>query len=308
MNRSLSNNDDVHDLAALCARLRQIPRDVGDYTFNAQDALTQFGLGEYELEALRHAGLHGQSADGEYTYAECDLHYVGLRHGVAKDALAGIKLWRTSLERLVEAGEARIHVSYIPKVSDEIQPVNEYVVLPDDPRHPVKLRHLTPAAEFTVTQSATWPVLPDDAAAVVDEVASGEFCLLPPRLVGDIALAQRIGLTECWTGSKFIVEECRRIGRRARIVHGLMIALPFSSAHTWAEVEVDGIWTPVDPLIIDLMRRWGGLDPAAWPHHRSPGAILRPLVWDPSAPVPLVCRAGRSVPTTFLTRIVAGSS
>ncbi len=300
--------DDAHDLAALCARLRQIPRDAGDYTFDAQDALMQFGLGEPELEALRHAGLHGQSAEGEHTYARYDLHYVGLRRGVAQDVLAGINLWRASLNRLVDAGGARIHVAYVPKVPDETQPVDGHVVLPGAPSHPVKLRHLTPAAQFTVTQSTTWPALPDDVAAIVDEVASSEFCLLPTRLAGDTALARRIGLTECWTGSKLLVEACQRIGRRARIAHGLMVALPFSSPHTWAEVELDGIWTPVDPLIIDLMRRWGGLDPAAWPHHRSPGAIVRPLVWDPPAPVPLVSRAGRSVPTTFLTRIVAGSS
>src|SRR5262249_43950152 len=74
------------------------------------------------------------------------------------------------------------------------------------------------------------------------------------------------------------------------------------------EVEVDGVWTPVDPLIIDLMRRWGGLDPAAWPHHRSPGAMLAPLVWDPLTPHPLVSRVGHGVPTPFLARIVTGSS
>ena len=297
-----------HDLAALCARLRQIPRDAGDYTFDAQDALTQFGLGEPELEALRRAGLHGQSADGEHTYAPYDLHYIGLRRGLAQDVLAGINLWRASLERLVDARGARIHVTYVPKLPDETQQVDGRVVLPGAPNHPVKLRHLTPIAEFTATQSATWPALPDNVAAIVDEVASIEFCLLPARLVGDTALARQIGLAECWTGLKLVVEACRRIGRRARIAHGLMVALPFSTPHTWAEVEVDGIWTPVDPLIIDLMRRWGGLDPAAWPHHRSPGAMLTPLVWDPPAPVPLLSRAGHGVPTTFLTRIVTGSS
>lgn len=300
------SNDNEHDLAALCARLRRIPREAGDYTCSAQDALVQFGLGEPELEALRHAGLHGRSADGEPAYAPYDLHYVGLRLGMAPDVLEGIKLWRTSLERLVGAGETHIRVTYVPKVPDETQPVDGHAVLPGAPHYPVKLQHLNPAAEFTATQSATWPALPDDVAAIVDEVASVEFCLLPIRLAGDTVLARRIGLTECWTGSKHVVETCRRIGRRARLAYGLMVTLPFSSPHAWAEVEVEGIWTPVDPLIIDLMRRWGGLDPAVWPHHRSPGAMLRPLVWDPPSPLPLVSRAGHGVPTTFLTRIVTG--
>lgn len=298
----------MHDLTALCARLRQIPRDAGDYSINAQDALTQFGVGEPELEALRRAGLHGEGADGEHAYAGYDLHYVGLRRGLAQDILAGINLWRTSLERLADAGETRIHVSYVPKVPDATEPVDGRVVLAGAPDHPVELRHLSPAAAFTATQRATWPALPDAAAAIVDEVARFEFCRLPDRLMGDTSLARQIGLTDCWTGSKLVVEGCRRIGHQARIACGLMVALPFSSHHSWAEVEVDGIWTPVDPLIVELMRRFGGLDPAAWPHHRSPGAMLTPLIWDPPAPVPLVSRAGRAVPTLFVTRIVTGAS
>jgi len=297
-----------HDLTALCARLRWIPRDAADYDFAAQDALTRFGLGEPELEPLRDAGLSGRSADGEPTYAPYDLHYIGLRRGLARDALTGITFWRTSLERLTGAGRTRIHITYVPKVPDATGPVSGQVVLPGDPGHAVELRHLAPAAEFTADQSATWPALPGEVAAVLDEVARIDFCLLPDRLLGDTALAREIGLTDCWTGAKLVVEECRRISHRARIAHGLMLALPFSSSHTWAEVEVDGVWTPVDPLIVDLMRRHAGLDPAAWPHHRSPGAMLTPLVWDPPEPIPLVSREGRGVPATFVTRIVTGSN
>jgi hypothetical protein len=294
----------VHDVDALCSRLRQIPREADDYRVSAKDALTRFGLGESELEALRHAGLHGRSPDGRDTYAPHDLHFIGLRRGLARDALAGIQLWRASLEQLVEAGQTRIHVTYLPKVPDATGPVKGHVVLPGVLAHPVELRHLAPAAEFTATLSANWPALPDDLAATMREVAGYEFCLLPDRLAGDTGLARQTGLSDCWTGSKLVVEACRRIGRRARIAHGLMVVLPFSSRHSWAEVEVDGEWTPVDPLFVELMRRWGGLDPIAWPHHRSPGAMLAPLVWDPPAPEPLVSRDGRGVPTTFLTRIV----
>lgn len=292
----------VHDVAALCSRLRRIPRDAGDFTVSAQDALTRYGLGEPELESLHRAGLHSRSPDGDHTYAPYDLHFLGLRCGLATDALSGIQLWRTSLERLVEAGQTRVHVTYIPKVPDATGPVKGHVVLPGVLAHPVELRHLAPAAEFTVTLTATWPTLPDDLVAIMSEVAGYEFCLLPDRLAGDTTLARQIGLSDCWTGSKLVVEACRRVGRRARIAHGLMVVLPFSSRHSWAEVYVDGVWTPVDPLFIELMRRWGGLDPAAWPHHRSPGAMLAPLVWDPPGPEPLVSRDGQVVPTTFLTR------
>lgn len=296
-----------HDLTTLCARLRQIPRDAGDYSIRAQDALIRFGIGEPELVALRHTGLNGKSAEGELVYADYDLHYLGLRLGLARDLLVGINMWRISLENFVQGGETRIHVTYVPKLPDEIEPVDGRVVLPGEPDLPVKLRHLIPAAELTAIQCATWPPLPDDAAAVIDEVAHCcEFCRLPDRFLGDTALARRIGFSDCWTGSKLVVEACRRIGRGARIAHGLMVALPFSSVHSWAEVEVDGIWTPVDPLIVGLMRHWGGLDPYAWPLHRSPGAMLIPLIWDPPASIPLVSRAGRAVPTIFTTRLAAG--
>ena len=294
---------DTADPDVLCTQLRRIPRVAGDYEFGAEEALTRFGLGESELAALRRAGLHGRSADGEFTYAGYDLHYVGLRLGLAQDVLAGVRLWRTSLERLTEAGGMRVRVTYVPKLPGESGPVEGRVVLPGRPGERVELHHLAPAAEFTAELSADWPALPDEVAAAVAEVARNEFCRLPERHFGDTELARRIGLTECWTGARLVVEGCRRLGRRARTAHGLMITLPFSSMHSWAEVEVDGVWTPVDPLIVDVMRRWGGLDPAAWPVHRSPGAMLVPLVWDPPAPYPLVSRDGRDVPATFLTRV-----
>lgn len=297
----------VDDLSSLCDQLRRVPREATDYGLVDEAARTQFGVGDPELEALRNAGLHGTSVAGEPTYAGFDLHYIGLRRRCATDVLAGIQLWRSSLERLTAAGETEIKITYIPKVPDATdEAVHGVAVLPGATDQPVALRHLTPAAAFTTTQRASWPVLPDDARLILEDVARFELCLLPARFAGDLELARELRLVDCWTGAMLVVDGCRRIGRRARLASGLMVVLPFSMPHTWAEVDVDGIWTPVDPINMTMMQRWAGLDPDVWPHHRSPGAMLAPLVWDLPAPVPLVSRDGRSVPMTLVTKIVTG--
>jgi len=42
----------------------------------------------------------------------------------------------------------------------------------------------------------------------------------------------------------------------------------------WAEVELGGQWVAVDPFLVGVLRRFGGLDETRWPPSRCPGAIL----------------------------------
>src|SRR5262249_19527155 len=140
--------------------------------FSAHDALTQFGVAGAELEVLREAGLHGRSAEGECRYARHDLHYIGLRRGLARDVLAGIHLWRTSLEQLVGAGGAHIQVSYLPKFSGPVERLDVRVILPDVLCPPVGPLPTRSVAAFTTTVRTTWPTLPADVAAVAEEIAA----------------------------------------------------------------------------------------------------------------------------------------
>lgn len=294
----------AHSATPMLSRLREIPRHPGDYTHSASEAKADFGIDAAWLQALRQAGLSGASDDDEPLYAPHDLHYLGLRLGVAREVLWAVNLWRRSLDRVLQTPETVVHFSYLPQLADEGKAIRGRVLLPEWQYRQVDLRNAQAAAELRTVQRSRWPDLPDDVVPLLDEVAAFDFCLLPPRLCGDIALARKIRMTECSTSADLIVEGCHRLGRDARVVQGLIIGLPFSSLHTWAEMNLDGTWTPVDPVMIEVMRRFAHLDPAAWPHHRSLGPLLTRVAVSPS-PVALVSSGEKSIPTTFLTRIVA---
>ena len=283
----------------MLALLRRIPRCGADYLISADEAAGRYGCDEAALSALRAAGL---TDDEGRCFARMDVHYLGLRLGLARQHLWAVGAWRRSLERFVSELRTPVRIAYLPRVRDEQHEVRGRVVLADGRLREVALRDNQVAAEVAVTMHAEWPEVPHDVVAVLEDVGSLEFCLLPPPLRGDGALARELGLTDCFTAACLIAEGCRTAGHAVRIAHGLMVATPFSNQHTWAEVKVDGVWTPVDPLMISVMHRFAGLDPSAWPLRRSLGPLLARLLVV-SQPIPLLTAGGEPIPTTFLTRI-----
>jgi len=162
------------------------------------------------------------------------------------------------------------------------------------------------AVELRVVLRGRWPELPAAAARVVSRVAATiGFCLLPPALRCDTELVRRIGLSDCLTAAHLIVEEWSAAGLEARIGRGLLMSLPYSTPHTWPEVRVGERWVPADPLMLGLMRNFGGLDPAAWPVDRSTGPMLLRAVGEHSA---LIVTDSGEIETTFITSLIGKDS
>jgi hypothetical protein len=286
-------------VASLLARLRGVPRRESDYSVDEFVAREQYGCDEATLSALRGEGL--ASDDGRH-FADWDLHFLGLRLGIAERYLWAAGSWRRSLERFTSKPATRVQIAYLPQLG-KTQPQSQgHIMLSDERVRQVKLHENQVAGELEVTMCAHWPEMPADIATMLEDIATIEFCLLPQRLRGNCALARRLNLADCSTAARMIVEECRQSGHEARVAHGLMVALPFSSTHTWAEVRVESIWTAVDPLMIIVLRRFAGLDPDSWPACRPLGALLARLQTG-CHPTPIVTAAGKHVPTTFLTRL-----
>jgi hypothetical protein len=94
----------------------------------------------------------------------------------------------------------------------------------------------------------------------------------------------------------------RELGWSVRIAHGFMVGLPLSNRHSWAEILVEGTWVPVDPVILNAMQRFAGLDEHAWPHARSIGPMLVHFSVGPK-PVPLVSRDDEWLQVVYLTSV-----
>lgn len=284
----------------LVRRVRAIPASLRRYDCGASDALSHFGLDADALDALVDAGLpHSDAPERRYEFA--DLHYLGLALGTAGIYAATVRRWATALVQLSASGSTRLEIAVIPRFDRAASSeVDGTVHLPEGDRH-VILKDGRVAAKIRVSAHGRWPTIPPPAAHAVASVARElDFCMLPAAAQGDVALARRTGLADCWTAARLLIEECRAIGVEARMGHGLLLSIPFSTVHSWAELRVDGGWVPVDPVMVKLMRSIGGLDADAWPWSRSIGALClricderRPLVESPSG----------EVSATFLTQL-----
>lgn len=282
-------------LAQLVERLRRIPLDARSYEWDARQADLHFGLDAATLGRLADLGLPSARADGDggVRFAHVDLHYVGLRAGTASTYLWAVRQWAASLERLGGLERARVALEYVPQLPGCDGAVTGCVRLPDGAVRAVVLENGRCAAEAPVVLDADWPALPDAARRIVADVAAQlDFCLVPAPLRGDVAAARRSGLSDCLTAAHLLVEEWRAAGLEARLGSGILVSVPYSTPHTWAELRVGERWVPADPLMVGLMRDHGGLDRGRWPLDRSLGPLLArlgeapsPLAWTDRGPV-----------------------
>jgi transglutaminase-like putative cysteine protease len=286
---------------SLIDRLAVIPAAAREFDAGEREATLEFGLSPAVLSQLRAAGL--SSSDGIHTFAWGDLHYLGLRLGSADAYVSALRIWRRSLERFAASPDTKVKVRCLPQLpsSQEIQ--LGFIRRPDGSEEEVTLQTNVPIADFEITLRETSSRAPAELIDVLDAVGELDFCFVPKSVRGDTAEARRTGLADCVTAAKLVTEGCERAGFPARVARGLMITLPFSAEHSWAEVLIDECWVPFDPLIIQTMIRFGGLPASHWPRSRPlPTSLSRFFLSDEAAP--LVHRDGEQIATTFLTQIL----
>lgn len=147
--------------------------------------------------------------------------------------------------------------------------------------------------------SPVWFVPP--VAELFAQFADFDFFALPPPVRGDLDFARTTRLLECRSATSLLVDAARARGIHCRPAFGLLLSLPFSVAHAWPELLVDGKWVAADPVLLRAFVRWGLVDELDWPVHRSPAAIMARLS-DRYEPV---VRAGAEpVAVSFPTRAV----
>jgi hypothetical protein len=292
--------DREHAAQALIEVLRQLPSEARSFTHSASDARRWFGLDEELLAQLVDWGLPACDSAGGPWFDICDLHYVGLRVGTAHAYLWAIRSWARSLEALDAGPTSHVTLRYLPQLAEGERETAGTVRLPDERRGPVVLRREEAAAELTLEVPARRTAPRPALAPLVEEVGTLEFCLLPEALQTP-AVARSTGLCDCEVASQLLMRRCEAEGLHARRSHGIILAAPYASTHNWVEVLVDDAWTVVDPLLMKLLRQFGGLDAERWPLTRSPEALLCRL-GDESAGV-VEDAAGERIETILLTTI-----
>jgi hypothetical protein len=108
-------------------------------------------------------------------------------------------------------------------------------------------------------------------------------------------------MSDCSGAAMLLEREGSARGIPIRFAFGLIVAPPFSSLHSWNEILVEGVWVPVDPLIVRAMVKWRQLDAVEWAPHSSLGAILARL--GPSIS-PAGLHLGEPAKVTFPTRVL----
>jgi len=285
----------------LLATLRAVPAEAREYTFTDAAAATLFGLDGEALERLVAEGLPCATVDGERRYDSADLHYVGLRLGVAKVFLWTIRAWASALVRFAAQPTTTVGFSYLTQLSDASAAVDGTVRVPGGERVAARFEHNAVAAQFEAQLRADWPALGEDVTELLRDVAAYEFYGLPTWLRAQPDRVRELRMGECEATTRVLLEDCRAVGIEARAAHGLLVALPYSLPHAWTEVRVEDVWVPVDPLIVAVLWRFAGLDREAWPLTRSTGAMLVRLG---DAFEPLAATVGTPVHTTVLTSVV----
>jgi hypothetical protein len=291
------------------ARLRAIPDAERDFAVAREQAEREFGFGAQTLDDLVARGLpcaHGE--DGPLLWAT-DLQYLGLRLGCARIYQGVLNRWAGALTAFSARAETPVQIrctAYAPP-GTAIE-----LLAPDGGRVRAEAgpRGASPLG-FATTMRGRLPAL--DAATeralgeLLADLASYDFAWLRPPLEADLAFVRRTRLANCRSTAGLLVEEAPRLGVEARLAHGLLLAPPYSTPHNWAEVRGERGWVALDPLLLGLLARFAGLDAAAWPPPRSPGAILLALT-EPGTPLVTDANTGAPLEATFLTKPLVGGA
>jgi hypothetical protein len=293
----------VERVPVLLEKLLRIPVAAREFTIDAEAAWRYHRIPADLLDFMRAEGLPA-GHDGDVTrFDRADVLNIASHLGTSA-ARAARRFWAAGMTRGTATGVARYEIEYRLTCPDPGHPApcRYRLVLPG--LGPVE-RHLradpsgTATVSVEVSLDTDWPPLPAPARDLVDTTRDIEFMRLPPALQDDLAFIRATKISDCVGVARLLTAEGARRGLPVRLVSGLLVVLPYSTRHSWAEFLVDGRWVPIDPVFISAMLEWGVLDPQTWNPYRSPGAILCPITGDPT---PLAEHDGLQIPVQYPTR------
>lgn len=272
---------DLDRLPRLLRLLHEIPMEMRRFTVPLRTARSQHRIGRELADLLVAEGLPCAGRGDERLFDDFDLGNIALHLGLMSVRRMTMRAWANGLRRNSAAPVNGLRVDVVGRcpVPPHAGPCS-FQILREGGRL-VTVQEVSdgsaPMTRFDVLLSSRWPDLQPTARALVEELADLEFFLLPEAIRWDREFMLRTRMADCGGVARRLVTEGRRRGLPVRFSFGLLVVKPYSTPHCWAEFATDGEWVAQDPLLLKAMRSWAGLDPAEWPWHRSPGAVLHRL-------------------------------
>lgn len=275
-----------------------VPDSARVFDVDGAIAKKRLSLDDSTLSRLTAAGLAcRRDRYGSPLFDFGDLHYVALRLRLRNAYWAAMSLWKRTLDGVATREATCFEISYL--LRDLNRPFSDAVtvLLPRERRVSVRTWK-QPIASFIVSVAGKATRLPK---VIEDAVVSGpalDFRLFPPGTPREVAVQS--AMADCSLGATLLVDHLREVGLSARLIHGLLISVPYSVPHTWAEVRSDEGWLPVDPLLMSTIR-WLAGDQAS---RQVPIKLLTGLALSRRIE-PIVQSESVGLQTTFATRVRA---
>jgi Transglutaminase-like superfamily len=259
-------------------KIRYVPDDVRRFATTATAAHSRHRIGAEILDELVAAGLPVLGSGEDRLFDDYDISNAALHLGVMSVQRMALRSWAHALRRNDGQEHRTARIGFAPRCPAPGHPEDcRFDLLrPGGTRHRVHgVGNGTDVLACLQTEvHGCWPTVPAAVRDLVEEVADVDFFLLPEVIRWDPESMLAIRAADCGAVARWLVDEGNRRGLPARFSFGLLVVSPYSAPHCWAEFRAEGVWVPVDPLLLGAMRPHGL---AGWPAHRSTGAIVARL-------------------------------
>jgi hypothetical protein len=256
-------------------KIRQVPDDVRRFAVTAAGARSRHRVGAELLDELVAAGLPYAGSGAHRLFDDYDVSNAALHLGLMSVQRMALRSWANALRQRDGQELIRARAGFAPRCPAPGHPggCTFELLRPGGSRQARTGSGNGTDVLGTVEAdlSGVWPGLPGPVRDLVGEVADLDFFLLPEVIRWDAGFMLAGRIADCGGVSRWLVEEGNRRGLPARFSFGLLVTLPYSTPHCWAEFLIDGRWVPVDPLLLGALRLLGLLD---WPPERSTGAVV----------------------------------
>lgn len=290
------------DVARIVAPLARIPATYRRYNVTVADAGPIHGVDAQLCQRLIELGLPHVGEGPDALFDENDLGSVALHLRLRSVRRFTMGFWLESLERLRQ-GPTRYRVTVRASCPtpwhgglchfEVLAGENEYRAIRTD-------RRRVQVAETTVDVVERPYTVPHRLHGLIEDFSDLDFYLLPFPLADDEEFLMKERIGTCPLVARTLAKEARRCGFEARTAYGLIVSAPYSQAHCWAEIAVDGRWVAVDPLMPRALRSFGLSDETRWPATLSPAGLYHRL----DASGPLVTHLGAECPMSLATQAV----
>lgn len=287
------------DIDKLMRTLERIPDEAREFRIPLPEVPRNFGFSSELIQKMVALGFPVAYLDDVAHFERTDLINLSLRVRTGTHYQAISRFWPRALRMLEGKDEVRYSLNYVATCPTPDHPLCTFsLVTPYEILQETVLPggHSGKVFGAEIRLPGKWPELAQAALDIIDCIDVFELTWLPYALGADTEFMRATGLANCVGAAKILVAEGNKRNLEVRTSYGLLTSPPYAGMHYWAEIKVDDLWVPIDPIMIKAMLGWHLLDPSRWNTYRSLGGILCRLA---STYMPVVMHDGDRVQASY---------